>query len=322
MTKINIWYPHYIRDFKAKTGHLSLAARGAYRALIDEYWERQGPLPADERLLCRMIGAFPDEWAEISDDVLAFFVVDNSVDSPVYRHVRIDSEIKKAKEQRDAKAERIAKARQAKALKALENAKNSTEKPPTPVNGTVDRDVDSEITELNTELNTGLKTGLPTPTPTPLPTEVPFISVSPDGDQKNQAGENSVTDVSRETIPDTEKLKPDKPPKPPPKSKRGTRLPDDWEPTTEFIDYALNKGWSPEATNAEVENFRDYWIAKTGKDATKRCWFATWRSWIRNDLAKRGPGDASPDAPSYAGGRAGEPAGPSAIAERRIAARG
>jgi hypothetical protein len=31
----------------------------------------------------------------------------------------------------------------------------------------------------------------------------------------------------------------------------------------------------------ETENFRDYWTAKTGKDATKRDWTATWRRWMR-----------------------------------------
>lgn len=30
------------------------------------------------------------------------------------------------------------------------------------------------------------------------------------------------------------------------------------------------------------EKFRDFWIAKAGKDGTKLDWFATWRNWIRN----------------------------------------
>ena len=31
----------------------------------------------------------------------------------------------------------------------------------------------------------------------------------------------------------------------------------------------------------ETEQFRDYWQAKSGKDATKIDWVATWRNWMR-----------------------------------------
>jgi len=31
------------------------------------------------------------------------------------------------------------------------------------------------------------------------------------------------------------------------------------------------------------KRFRDYWISVTGKAATKRDWFATWRNWVRNE---------------------------------------
>ena len=30
------------------------------------------------------------------------------------------------------------------------------------------------------------------------------------------------------------------------------------------------------------DRFRDYWIAKPGKEGTKLDWFATWRNWVRN----------------------------------------
>lgn len=108
MSRTRIWYPHYIDDFNRKTGHLTLAERGAYRALIDVYWERQGPLPADERALCRLISAFPDEWEEVRENVLGFF---KERDGKLY-HTRIEEEIKKAAEQHAEKAERMARARE------------------------------------------------------------------------------------------------------------------------------------------------------------------------------------------------------------------
>ncbi|WP_455475007.1 YdaU family protein [Bartonella sp. B30(2025)] len=60
---------------------------------------------------------------------------------------------------------------------------------------------------------------------------------------------------------------------------RGCRLPDDFEPD---YDFAIREGLLPEQAKIESAKFRDYWNAKTGKDATKRDWPATWRNWIRN----------------------------------------
>lgn len=61
--------------------------------------------------------------------------------------------------------------------------------------------------------------------------------------------------------------------------KRGTRLPDDWTPDEKTRAWTLER--IPERTAAvELEKFRYYWIAKTGKDATKLDWPATWRKWV------------------------------------------
>jgi uncharacterized protein YdaU (DUF1376 family) len=72
----------------------------------------------------------------------------------------------------------------------------------------------------------------------------------------------------------------------PAKKRKGTRLPDDWRPTQEFVDaaMALNPDYTREWFRSTAHKFRDYWIAKTGRDSTKADWLATWRNWIRNDL--------------------------------------
>lgn len=69
-------------------------------------------------------------------------------------------------------------------------------------------------------------------------------------------------------------------------TKKSTRLPDDWRPTQDYVDAAkaLNPDYSPDWFRTTAHKFRDYWIAKSGKDATKADWLATWRNWIRNDL--------------------------------------
>ena len=71
---------------------------------------------------------------------------------------------------------------------------------------------------------------------------------------------------------------------PPTPKKRATRLPEDWAPTPDQIAWARSerKDINP-AT--EASKFRDYWIAKAGRDASKMDWDATWRNWVRNAKA-------------------------------------
>jgi hypothetical protein len=67
--------------------------------------------------------------------------------------------------------------------------------------------------------------------------------------------------------------------------KRATRIP---EP---FIVTADMRAWAAEETpglkvDAVTKKFVDYWRAKSGKDATKRDWVATWRNWLRTDFER------------------------------------
>ena len=83
-------------------------------------------------------------------------------------------------------------------------------------------------------------------------------------------------------------------PSAPPKQ-TATRLPKDWKPTQEHWDAAIliNSDLAPRL-NLIADTFRDYWIAKSGKDATKMDWMATWKNWIRREAqnAKSGTGTA------------------------------
>ena len=87
----------------------------------------------------------------------------------------------------------------------------------------------------------------------------------------------------------------DKPKKTPSSSgarKRATRIPDDFKVTPEMAAWArehvprlIDAGSGPR----ETEKFRNYWQAKSGKDATKHDWVATWRNWLLkadDDLAR------------------------------------
>ncbi len=65
------------------------------------------------------------------------------------------------------------------------------------------------------------------------------------------------------------------------KEKRGTRISDDWQPSQDDYNQALHMGLTVEQVDNEANKFRDYWIAKAGKDAVKLNWSATWRNWCR-----------------------------------------
>jgi uncharacterized protein YdaU (DUF1376 family) len=76
--------------------------------------------------------------------------------------------------------------------------------------------------------------------------------------------------------------------------KRVSRLPDDWKPDRVYYDEAkiLKPDMTDEWFKSVAHKFKDYWIAKSGKDATKVDWLATWRNWIRREVenAKTGSG--------------------------------
>lgn len=70
---------------------------------------------------------------------------------------------------------------------------------------------------------------------------------------------------------------------------RGSRLPPDWKFPDDWKAWASEKrpDLDPEIT---AERFRDFWIAKAGKDGRKLDWHATWRNWVRNERAAGGNG--------------------------------
>lgn len=64
--------------------------------------------------------------------------------------------------------------------------------------------------------------------------------------------------------------------------KRGTRLPDDWRPDQEGLDYAVQTLGINVDPQWELDRFRDYWRAVPGAKGRKLDWPATWRNWCRN----------------------------------------
>lgn len=69
--------------------------------------------------------------------------------------------------------------------------------------------------------------------------------------------------------------------------KRATALAADWSLPEDWKAWAEKErsDIDPEAT---ADRFKDYWIAKPGKDGRKLDWEATWRNWVRNERSGNG----------------------------------
>lgn len=70
-------------------------------------------------------------------------------------------------------------------------------------------------------------------------------------------------------------------------SPKGTRLPEPFNLTKEMRNYAATKRPNIDVLE-ETEKFVNHWRAKTGRDATKLDWKATWRNWILNAKGTNG----------------------------------
>ena len=78
--------------------------------------------------------------------------------------------------------------------------------------------------------------------------------------------------------------------------RRAERLTDDWRPSEVDLAYADSKGLADEELSDEIEKFRNYWLAKGGRDACKLDWPKTWQTWVLNWKKFKGNRNAKPQA--------------------------
>jgi uncharacterized protein YdaU (DUF1376 family) len=83
--------------------------------------------------------------------------------------------------------------------------------------------------------------------------------------------------------------------------KRGSRIPEGWKLSDEDRDYALSKGLPPDQIERQAERFRNYWLAKAGREACKVDWHLTWCNWSADEASKvaqsapKGPAKPAPN---------------------------
>jgi hypothetical protein len=68
--------------------------------------------------------------------------------------------------------------------------------------------------------------------------------------------------------------------------KRGTRLPDDWNPSAELWAWGKEK-LREQDLRFETAAFKDFWAAKPGAAGTKLDWDKTWKVWVREAVRRR-----------------------------------
>jgi len=70
---------------------------------------------------------------------------------------------------------------------------------------------------------------------------------------------------------------------------RGSRLPDDWRPSSENVAFAVARGFTPGAVREIAESFSAYWRSTAGAKARKANWDLTWQTWVRREADRHRP---------------------------------
>ncbi|UNF51761.1 YdaU family protein [Bartonella krasnovii] len=111
--------------------------------------------------------------------------------------------------------------------------------------------------------------------------EAPLRANVPPKNTKNAANSANLESLSFSTSP----LSPCSNKKNTPSSIiKGHRLPETWQAD---IKAAILEGLSEDQAHWQAKKFRDYWQAKSGKEALKADWQATWRNWFRREIERQ-----------------------------------
>ncbi len=67
---------------------------------------------------------------------------------------------------------------------------------------------------------------------------------------------------------------------------RGSRIDPGWRPDDEDRQFARSQGFTDAEIGRIAAGFVDYWVAKSGPNAVKLDWSATWRNWVRKEAER------------------------------------
>ena len=140
MTRLNIWFPFYIGDYRAETQGLTHEERGIFIDLLCAYCHRQQPLPDDDEQLARLTGLSLRRWKKARKAIEPIFTLNEGT----WTLPRLDEQIARAHEISKIRSEAGRLGGLKKAANRLANAQaNATS--PTLANAVAIKDKDKDI---------------------------------------------------------------------------------------------------------------------------------------------------------------------------------
>lgn len=285
------YYEHHLGDYAQATAHLSMLEDACYSRMLRWYYAEEKPLPAELRAVCRIVRASTEDEREAVRIVLEEFFV---LEADGWHQKRADQEIERYRAKSE-KARRSAGARwSASGSQCESDAKNAA--PALPSHSERNANASAKHANASKPDANAMLTSHQTPDlkETALPPQA--SAAEPEADPRKTA---SLPLPGAALLTSAPLLQ--SPPGDPPPAPRAKRLPDDWvltRPLAEEGAKARADAGLPALSVAEMRaegaKFADYWRAKSGKDATKLDWTATWRNWCRSARASGQAGYSVP----------------------------
>ena len=256
------YFELHIGDLTEATAHLSMVEDGAYGRLMRKYYATEKPLPAAVEQVQRLIGPRGEDERDAVLTVLREFF---ELRDDGWHQNRCDAEIE------NFHAKQVGKA--GKRENAKERQRRARERRAELFSLLRGHDVVPPWTTTSAELEATLSrvTGERLSQPvTPPVTRDDTATQTPD--TRHQTPSTNVSSAAASAT-----------------AKRGQRLSPDWVLPKAWGDWALTEypHWTEETVRLIARKFRDHWAPKTGKDATKLDWLATWRNWCSSGITQK-----------------------------------
>lgn len=277
-------------EWIAGTRDLELDERGAYWDVCSLMYSRGGPVADDESWLARALGCHVRTWRKIRARLLALgklrIVVIDGADH--LTNGRAERELGRAFDRIDTAhkaAEESARKRRERVDRDAREGRGEVD------SGSRDgRGFDQNQGDLLN--NKGLADAPATPASLSQPSTINHQPIN------NTESLTAMGSAAEGAAPAEAK------------TKRAARLPEGWSPSDKARAWTIQKIRDEQAgvsAGHELEKFRNYYAAKTGKGSTSPDWDAKWRTWILNAITyeRRDNGSSTTQRTHQGGRRAG-----------------
>jgi uncharacterized protein YdaU (DUF1376 family) len=247
------FYKHDIAAWRGGTASLSSDQYRVYHIIIEQMMIDEGPIQVHERMLAGLSNMSVRAFRKALEELISMGKLVRNVGE--ISNFRVENELKSIRNNRENAKTGGVSSGKSRRNDNFEDKKDNdfNEESEAPLrSGSKPKREEIDIEKRREEIES------------PLPSEGPPTPVLGDDEKPRQRA------------------------KPVAPASRGSRLSEDWSPNEDDMRTALNEGMSRREIMREADRFRDYWLAKSGKDATKTDWSATWRNWVRRAADDRG----------------------------------